>query len=52
MRHSTDHPPPGMKKAKVREESDRHRKQVEILELFGTIDFDSKYDYKKQRRKR
>ena len=42
------------KKATVTEalhEYIRHRKQVKILELFGTIDFDPKYDYKKQRRK-
>lgn len=52
MRRSTDHPPSGMKKAKVREEAVQRRKQMEILELFGTIDFDPKYDYKKQRRKR
>jgi Arc/MetJ family transcription regulator len=29
----------------------RH-KQLEILSLFGTIDFDPKYDYKAERRKR
>jgi hypothetical protein len=29
----------------------QQRKQVRILELFGTIDFDPKYDHKKQRRK-
>jgi Arc/MetJ family transcription regulator len=28
-----------------------HRKQARILELFGTVEFDPKYDYKKQRRK-
>jgi Arc/MetJ family transcription regulator len=28
-----------------------HRKQARVVELFGTIDFDSKYDYKKQRRR-
>ncbi len=42
------------KKATVTEalqEYIQHRKQAEILELFGTIDFDPKYDYKKQRRK-
>lgn len=33
------------------EEYIRHRKQARILELFGKVDFDSKYDYKKQRRK-
>jgi hypothetical protein len=29
----------------------QRRKQVKIVELFGTIDFGPKYDYKKQRRK-
>lgn len=29
----------------------QHRKQAKILELFGTVEFDLKYDYKKQRRK-
>jgi hypothetical protein len=29
-----------------------HRKQVEILDLFGTIDFDSTYDYKADRRRK
>jgi hypothetical protein len=29
-----------------------HRKQLEILSIFGTIDFDPKYDYKAERRKR
>jgi len=33
------------------EEYIRHRKQAKILELFGTVDFDPKYDYRKQRRK-
>jgi hypothetical protein len=28
------------------------RKQARIADLFGTIDYDPKYDYKKQRRKR
>jgi hypothetical protein len=27
----------------------RRRKQLEILELFGTIDYDPDYDYKKNR---
>jgi len=42
------------KKATVTEalqEYIQHRKQVKILELFGTVDFDRRYDYKKQRRK-
>ena len=43
------------KKATVNEaleEYIQHRKQAKILELFGTVDFDPSYDYKKQRRKR
>ena len=28
----------------------QRRKQVKIIELFGTIDFEPSYDYKKQRR--
>jgi len=42
------------KKATVTEalqEYIQHRKQAKILELFGTIEFDPKYDYKKQRRR-
>jgi hypothetical protein len=27
----------------------RRRKQMQIVKLFGTIDFDPTYDYKKQR---
>lgn len=30
----------------------RRRKQVAILNLFGTIDYDENYDYKRARRKR
>jgi hypothetical protein len=30
----------------------RYRKQVKVIELFGKIDFDPKYDYKKQRRRK
>jgi Arc/MetJ family transcription regulator len=33
------------------EEYIQRRKQAKILKLFGTIEFDPKYDYKKQRRK-
>jgi Arc/MetJ family transcription regulator len=33
------------------EEYIQRRKQPRILELFGTIQFDPSYDYKKQRRK-
>jgi hypothetical protein len=29
-----------------------HRRQVEIVKLFGTVEFDATYDYKKQRRRR
>jgi Arc/MetJ family transcription regulator len=42
------------KKATVTEalqEYIQHRKQMKIIELFGQIEFDSKYDYKKQRRR-
>jgi Arc/MetJ family transcription regulator len=28
----------------------QHRKQQEILELFGKVDFDPDYDYKRERR--
>ncbi len=28
------------------------RKQVGVLELFGSVDYDRKHDYKKQRRRR
>ena len=28
------------------------RKQAGVLELFGSVDYDPKYDYKKQRRRR
>ena len=28
----------------------RRRKQMEIISLFGTIDYDPKYDYKRARR--
>jgi Arc/MetJ family transcription regulator len=31
------------------EEYIQRRKQARILELFGTVDFDPKYNYKKQR---
>ncbi len=30
----------------------QHRKQLKILELFGTIEYDDDYDYKLQRRSR
>jgi len=42
------------KKAAVTEalqEYIRRRKQVEICELFGTIDYDPGYDYKDERRR-
>ena len=42
------------KKATVTEalqEYIQHRKQAKILTLFGTVEVDPKYDYKKQRRK-
>lgn len=34
------------------EEYIRRRKQLKLLDLFGTIDFDPDYDYKKQRRRK
>jgi len=34
------------------EEYIRRRKQARVADLFGTIDFDPGYDYKKQRRRR
>lgn len=34
------------------EEYIRRRRQVRILDLFGKIDFDPSYDYKKQRHRR
>jgi Arc/MetJ family transcription regulator len=43
------------KKAAVTEalqEYIQHRKQRKIVELFNTIDYDPKYNYKKQRRRR
>lgn len=33
------------------EEYIRRRRQQQIVELFGTVDFDSTYDYKRQRRR-
>lgn len=42
------------KKATVNEaleEYIRRRKQSQIVELFGTVEFDPKYNYKSQRRK-
>ena len=29
----------------------QHRKQAKVLDLFGKVEFDPKYDYKKQRRR-
>jgi len=29
-----------------------HLEQMQVTEIFGTVDFDPTYDYKKQRRKR
>ena len=43
------------KKATVNEalrEYVQRRKQLEVLELFGTIDFDPTYDYKRARHRR
>ena len=30
----------------------QHRKQLKVLELFGTIDYEEDYDYKQQRQTR
>ena len=30
----------------------QRRKQARIADLFGTVDYDPKYDYKRQRRRR
>jgi Bacterial antitoxin of type II TA system, VapB len=30
----------------------RRRRQMDVIKLFGKIDFDPKYDYKKQRRRK
>lgn len=43
------------KKATVTEalqEFVQRRKQLELLDLFGTVDYDSRFDYKKQRRRK
>jgi hypothetical protein len=43
------------KKATVTEalqEYIRRRKQANVIDLFGTIEVDPKYDYKKQRRRK
>ena len=29
----------------------QHRKQTKLIDLFGKVEFDPKYDYKKQRRR-
>ncbi len=34
------------------EEYIARRRQARVARLFGTVDYDSKYDYKKQRRRR
>jgi Arc/MetJ family transcription regulator len=44
----------GTKKATVTQalhEFIQHRKQMKIVDLFDTVEFDPKYDYKKQRRR-
>lgn len=33
------------------EEYIRRRRQARVVELFGTVDFDPAYDYKRQRRR-
>ena len=45
----------GTKKATVTEALEEYisrRKQARVLDLFGTIEYDSHHDYKKQRRRR
>jgi hypothetical protein len=45
----------GTKKATVTEALEEYisrRKQARITKLFGTLDYDPKYNYKKQRRRR
>ena len=34
------------------EEYIRHREQLKVLELFGTVDYDPAYDYKAQRKRK
>jgi hypothetical protein len=34
------------------EEYIRHREQLKIIDLFGTIDYDPAYDYKAERKRR
>lgn len=34
------------------EEYIRYRQRLKALEMFGTIDFDPKFDYKRERRRR
>lgn len=29
----------------------QHRKQIELIDLFGKVEFDPNYDYKRQRRR-
>ena len=44
----------GTKRAAVKEaleEYVRHREQLRIIDLFGSVDFDPTYDYKKQRKR-
>ncbi len=33
------------------EEYVQHRRQLQVIELFGTLDLDPDYDYKKQRQR-
>jgi Arc/MetJ family transcription regulator len=37
---------------KALEEYIRYRKQMRIIEAFGTVDFDPTYDYKAERRRK
>lgn len=37
---------------KALQEYIQHRRQMRILEAFGTVDFDPQYDYKAERRRK
>jgi Arc/MetJ family transcription regulator len=37
---------------KALQEYIRHHRQMRILEAFGSVDFDSEYDYKAERRRK
>ncbi|WP_317616141.1 type II toxin-antitoxin system VapB family antitoxin [Nostoc sp. 'Peltigera membranacea cyanobiont' 210A] len=47
-----DHPTKNAVVEEALREYVQRRKQLKILELFGTIEYDDNYDYKQQRRSR